>query len=95
MWGEETWLTQAKASVRQTIRSLSIEGLLALSYAVVSGFVNVSEVKDLFQDPRSHGAVAVFNLNPIEARARAQYQAGTDERQWDQAAPRRGKRRDR
>lgn len=74
MWGEEPWLTKAKAQIRQTIRSLSIEGLLALPYAVVAGVINVNDVKDVFENPRKNGVVAIFNLGPIEARSRAQYQ---------------------
>ena len=74
MWGEEAWLTKAKAQTRKTIRSLSMEGLLALPYTVVAGAINVSEVKSVFENPRKNGVVAIFNLGPIEARARAQYQ---------------------
>jgi hypothetical protein len=36
MWGEEAWLTRAKASFRKTLRSLSVEGLIALPYSVRS-----------------------------------------------------------
>ena len=74
MWAEEPWLTKTKAQTRQTIRSLSIEGLLALPYAIVTDVINISEVKDVFENPRKHGVVALFNLGPIETRARAQYQ---------------------
>jgi NTE family protein len=73
MWGQETWLTNAKADVRRTLRSISIEGLLALPYTVVADIINVSDVEDVYQNPRAHGVVAFFNLNPIEARARGQY----------------------
>jgi len=73
MWGEEPWLTQAKASSRQILRSLSLEGLLALPYSVVAGWIAKEDLEKLFKNPRTRGAVAIFNLAPIEARARAVY----------------------
>ncbi len=76
MWGEEQWLTKAKSQVNQTIRSLSIEGLLTLPYTVTAGAINVTEFIDVFRNPRKNGVVAIFNLGPIEARARSQYQQG-------------------
>jgi NTE family protein len=73
MWGEEAWLTNAKAQVRGLLRSLSIEGLLALPYTVVAGWIAKSDLQDVFDHPRQHGVVALFNLGPIESRARIQY----------------------
>lgn len=79
MWGEEPWLTRAKASVRNTLRSLSWQGLTALPYSVVAGLINVNELSDLFENPREKGIVAVFNLGPIKTRAQAIYsQTRTD-----------------
>ncbi len=70
MWGEETWLTQAKAEVRRFIRSLSVEGLLLLPYAVVTGWLGA---EDVFKEARKNGVVALFNLEPIKTLAKAQY----------------------
>jgi predicted acylesterase/phospholipase RssA len=73
MWGEEPKLTQAKADVRKFIRSLSVEGLLVLPYSVATDWLNAADVIDLFKNARKNGVVALFNLAPIEALARAQY----------------------
>ena len=72
MWAEEPWLTKATRSVRQLIRSISIEGLLALPYMIVSDSIAVADLRQVF-DGRASGVVALFNLGPIEARMRGQY----------------------
>lgn len=72
MWGEEPWLQAAKADVRRVLRSLSIEGLLALPYTVVSDTIAAADLAGVFEG-RKGAIVAVFNLAPIEARMRATY----------------------
>src|SRR5581483_8492651 len=70
MWGEEPWLTNAKANVRKTLRSLSLEGLLSLPYAAVSGTIAVSDLVGVFKGGTQ---TALLNMAPIEARMRVQY----------------------
>lgn len=73
MWGEEPWLAGLKAKTRHALRSLSIEGLLAAPYALTSIGIAAADVGSLASNLAARGAVALFNIDPIEARMRAQY----------------------
>ncbi len=70
MWGEEPWLKNAKAKVRKTLRSFSVEGLLSLPYAAISGSVAISDLVGVF---KGQGQTALLNMAPIEARMRVQF----------------------
>ena len=71
MWVEEAWLTNAKANVRQIVRSLSIEGLLSLPYSIVADIVAADELADEL----GKGPVAFFNISPIETVMNARFSA--------------------
>lgn len=73
MWGDEPWLAGLKAKVRNLIRSISFEGLLALPYALGVLGVAAADVISLAGNMRGRGAVSLFNIDPIEARMRAQF----------------------
>jgi predicted acylesterase/phospholipase RssA len=73
MWGDEPWLSGLKAKTRLALRSLSIEGLLAAPYAIGALGIAAADIKDLLSNMRARGAVSLFNIDPIEARMRAQF----------------------
>ena len=66
MWDEEPWLKTVQASTRKLVRSLSIEGLLALPYTVISDVGLASEIINAWNNARPRGPFALFNLNPTE-----------------------------
>jgi predicted acylesterase/phospholipase RssA len=71
MWADEPWLASLRPALRRFIRSISIEGLLALPYAVFADIQHVSEISTALRGAGPRGPVAIFNIGPIEARARA------------------------
>lgn len=73
MWGDEPWLSSLKAKVRLAMRSVSIEGLLSLPVALTNLGIAAADIKDLITNMRARGAVSLFNIDPIEARMRMQF----------------------
>jgi predicted acylesterase/phospholipase RssA len=73
MWREEPWLANLKQNVRTILRSLSIEGLLSLPVTLLLSGINGNDVKNILSNSRQNGAVSLFNIDPIEARMRAQF----------------------
>lgn len=61
MWADEPWLRRAKTSVRQLLRSLSLEGLMVLPYTAIADANALSDVMSALNN-----AQALFNISPIE-----------------------------
>ena len=73
MWGIEPWLTDAKADISTVVGSISLAGLVFLPITLVTGLSALKDLQKLLENPREKGIVALFNLKPIEAIARAVY----------------------
>lgn len=69
MWGEEPWVMSLKQTSRRLLRSLSVEGLLALPYAVVAGVVQAVDVKKGLDAAGG----SIFNLMPTMTRLVSTY----------------------
>src|SRR5262249_32170658 len=78
MWSEEGWLKTAKKEIRSFFGLLNLKLLLFPLEAVAPKLVGIgvgtfNDLKGLYDTPRGRGVRALFNIDPIEARARATY----------------------
>jgi hypothetical protein len=93
MWGPELWLAQSTTRVKQILRSLSIEGLLALPYAAVTNIIAINELADVFNRPQSQRR-SLIQLGGDRGAVAQRICAGFHRQKWDPTASRSGQRRD-
>jgi hypothetical protein len=73
MFTEEAWLAQAKKTLRSVMRLIGWNLLFFPLESVLAGGVTAFDSKALYDNPRAAGTTGLFNLDPIEARARGQH----------------------
>jgi predicted acylesterase/phospholipase RssA len=66
MWAEEPWLAALKPAARKLLRSISIEGVLALPYTAIADGLLIADIIAAWNGAGPRGPLAIFNLSPIE-----------------------------
>ncbi|MCW8088027.1 patatin-like phospholipase family protein [Sabulicella glaciei] len=74
MFLDQPWLANARPRIRRLIRSLSVEGVMALPYTIVGDAVVAGELASDLGLDGSLAPSGAFSLAPIEVRARATFQ---------------------